>query len=83
MGRRLQGHVAEMNVVPTGLIQKASDEGADFSSPKHEHMIHDRALYSNVMFWPRALHISATFGRQLDSRESMTYCGGTVGSVVT
>ena len=67
MGRRLQAHVAEMDFVPTGLIQKTRDEGADFSGSEHQHTIHDRALYSTVMFRPRGLNIGATSGRQLDS----------------
>jgi hypothetical protein len=35
VGRSLQGHVAEMDLVPTGLIEETGNEGTDFSRPEY------------------------------------------------
>ncbi len=48
MLRRIESHVAKMDLIVATLIEKARNQRTDFPGAEHKHAIHDGALYSSV-----------------------------------
>ncbi len=50
MLRRIQGHVAQMDLILAALIEQAGNQRSDLAGTEDEHTIHHAALYSTVEF---------------------------------